>query len=71
MHHKAMGKKTKGNAETLKQCANLMASDKDPTSPKAILVRKFLEKWLYWCQLKYSIAFFQWRKMFKMYKKVS
>lgn len=71
MHHKAMGKKTKGNAETLKQCHRLIAADKDPDNPVTILTKKFLEKWLYWCQLRYSIAFFQWRKKFKMYNKVS
>jgi len=47
----------------------LIAADKDPEGPTAVMIRKFLERYLYWCQLRYSIAFFQWRKKFKMYDK--
>ena len=34
--------------------------------PLAKLIKKFLEKYLYWCMLRYSIAFFQWRRKFKV-----
>ena len=57
---KASMSKSKSNAETLKWALPLFTAnnDKSGVNPLAILIKKFLERWLYWCMLRYSIAFF-------------
>lgn len=53
-------KKTKANELLLAKVVKLMNADKEENqdSPLAILIKKFLERYLYWCMLRYSIAFF-------------
>ena len=68
MWMKASMSKSRANTETLKWAVPLQTANKDTSdsNPLTKLVDRLLEKYLYWCNLRYSIAFFQWRKKFKV-----
>lgn len=65
---KAMSKKGKGNQAIIEWTTSMLQAESEDfaESRLAILIKKFLEKYLYWCMLRYSIAFFQWRRKFKV-----
>lgn len=65
---KAMQKSNKANKAIIEWIAPLLIANKpeNAEAPLAILIRRLLEKYLYWCMLRYSIAFFQWRRKFKV-----
>ena len=65
---KASMSKNKSNQEILKWVVPLFTATKDQSGKNQIdnLVNKLIETWFYWCMLRYSIAFFQWRKKFNV-----
>lgn len=64
---KALTKKSKANQTIVEWTTQLMQAEKEENADTkiSILIKKFLERYLYWCMLRYSIAFFQWRRKFK------
>lgn len=65
---RAAAKKSKDRNSILAWTQQLLRCEREDLQevPLAKLIKKFLEKYLYWCMLRYSIAFFQWRRKFKV-----